>query len=187
LNPSGPPRGAPDAVTLVGLLADPDRRAVMAAVVLGATGLDEVVARTDLDVGRAGKALARLVYGGMVQRGAGGELKLDDDVFAAAARRAHEAAAPAPPPADEREVVLRRWIVDGRLSAIPTKHSVRLVVLDHLAQAFEPGERYSEAAVNLMLGRVHADTAALRRYLVDEGFLERESGVYWRAGGSVDV
>ena len=39
--------------------------------------------------------------------------------------------------------------------------------------------------VNLMLGKWHADTAALRRYLVDEGFLDRESGVYWRVGGTV--
>ena len=27
--------------------------------------------------------------------------------------------------------------------------------------------------------------AALRRYLVDEGFLDREASVYWRSGGSV--
>jgi hypothetical protein len=30
---------------------------------------------------------------------------------------------------------------------------------------------------------VHPDTAALRRYLVDDGFMEREAGEYWRAGG----
>jgi hypothetical protein len=29
----------------------------------------------------------------------------------------------------------------------------------------------------------HPDFAALRRYLVDEGFLTREDGVYWRSGG----
>jgi hypothetical protein len=57
-------------------------------------------------------------------------------------------------------------------------------VLDLLAQEFEPGRRYSEKAVNLALGRWHADTAALRRYLVDEGFLDRAGGEYWRTGGS---
>jgi hypothetical protein len=41
--------------------------------------------------------------------------------------------------------------------------------------------------VNLMLGKFHPDTAALRRYLVDDGFLERERGEYWRAGGRFDV
>ena len=61
----------------------------------------------------------------------------------------------------------------------------RLVILDLLAQEFEPGRRYSEPMVNLMLGKWHADTAALRRYLVDEGFLDREAGEYWRSGGTV--
>jgi hypothetical protein len=26
----------------------------------------------------------------------------------------------------------------------------------------------------------------LRRYLVDEGFLSRDAGIYWRTGGTVD-
>jgi hypothetical protein len=33
----------------------------------------------------------------------------------------------------------------------------------------------------------HPDVAALRRYLVDEGLLTREAGVYWRNGGWVGV
>jgi hypothetical protein len=31
----------------------------------------------------------------------------------------------------------------------------------------------------------HDAYAALRRYLVDDGFLARDGGVYWRAGGTV--
>ena len=74
---------------------------------------------------------------------------------------------------------------DGRLTSIPTVHSKRLVVLDWLSQRFEPGRRYSEQMVNLILGQVHADTAALRRYLVDDDFLSRADGNSWRrTGGS---
>lgn len=76
---------------------------------------------------------------------------------------------------------------DGTLHTIPTKHSKRLVVLDRLAQEFEPGQHYEEAEVNLVLRRIHPDCAALRRYLVENGFLDREAGVYWRSGGTVDV
>jgi hypothetical protein len=39
--------------------------------------------------------------------------------------------------------------------------------------------------VNLILGKRHADTAALRRHLVDHGFLDRADGQYWRSGGTV--
>jgi hypothetical protein len=36
-----------------------------------------------------------------------------------------------------------------------------------------------------MLARRHPDTATLRRYLVDEGLLDRAGGEYWRIGGTV--
>jgi hypothetical protein len=40
-------------------------------------------------------------------------------------------------------------------------------------------------AVNAVLERWYPDPAALRRYLVDEGMLDREAGEYWRSGGTV--
>jgi hypothetical protein len=43
--------------------------------------------------------------------------------------------------------------------------------------------RYAERDVSLALQLWHPDYAALRRYLVDEGFLTRADGVYWRTGG----
>ena len=80
---------------------------------------------------------------------------------------------------------------DGRLHTIPTKHAKLLVVLDHLAQDFEPGVKYPEPRVNEILSAFHPDYAALRRYLVENGFLDRadqdHDWVYWRTGGSVDV
>lgn len=51
-------------------------------------------------------------------------------------------------------------------------------MLDHIAQEFEPGRSYPEPEVNEILERCHDDIAALRRYLVDEGFPTREGGVY---------
>jgi len=78
---------------------------------------------------------------------------------------------------------------DGRITQIPRQHAKRRVLLDLLAQEFEPGLRYSEKDVNESLARFHPDTAALRRYLVDEEFMERDptGSLYWRAGGTVDL
>ncbi|MFT3871224.1 MAG: DUF2087 domain-containing protein [Nocardioides sp.] len=76
---------------------------------------------------------------------------------------------------------------DGSLHTIPRKHTKRLAVLDHVAQSFEPGRTYPEQEVTTILVRFHPDHAALRRYLVDEGFLTREGGVYWRSGGTYSV
>jgi hypothetical protein len=84
--------------------------------------------------------------------------------------------------------VLRNFLTDdGRLRTIPSKQSKLLVVLDRLAQEFEPGRTYREAEVNDILQRFHPDYAALRRYLVENGFMTRENSVYWRSGGTFDV
>ncbi|WP_109507458.1 DUF2087 domain-containing protein [Nocardioides speluncae] len=90
--------------------------------------------------------------------------------------------------AESDQSVLRRFVAeDGQLLSIPSKRTKRLVVLDHVAQAFEPGLTYDEKQVNEALATYHPDFAALRRYLVDEQFLTREAGVYWRSGGTVEV
>jgi hypothetical protein len=83
--------------------------------------------------------------------------------------------------------ILDRFVRDGRLVLMPTRRAKRLVVLDHVAQSFEPGRTYPEHLVNRILRAFHDDYAALRRYLVDEQFLTRDGGVYWRSGGTVAV
>jgi hypothetical protein len=87
----------------------------------------------------------------------------------------------------ENAELVARFIQDGRLVIMPTKRSKLLLVLDHLAQEFELGRTYPEPEVNAVLEGYHSDYAALRRYLVDEGFMTREAGVYWRTGGTVSV
>jgi hypothetical protein len=83
--------------------------------------------------------------------------------------------------------VLRTYLRDGRLRTMPRPGVKRRIVLHYLATQFEPGVRYPEPQVNSVLRAFHDDFAALRRYLVDEGLLSRESGQYWRSGGWVDV
>ena len=81
---------------------------------------------------------------------------------------------------------VRAFIRAGRITAIPAKRTRRRLLLNEVAQAFEPGRRYPEAAVDEILKQVFDDHCALRRYLVDEQFMSRTAaGVYWRAGGTV--
>jgi hypothetical protein len=181
------PAPIPDAAAIAGLLADPDRRAVVAALVLGASTVAEVVAVTGQPTRAAATALARLVDGELVVRGDDGGHVLLGEAF----RRAAIAAAPERPPPDptgdvpeDAARVLRTFLRGGRLVSIPTQQSKLLVVLDRLAQEFEPGHRYPEREVNSILRRFHEDVAALRRHLVDQELLTRESGEYWRSGGT---
>jgi hypothetical protein len=81
---------------------------------------------------------------------------------------------------------LRPFVRDGRIAVMPAKRTLRRMLLDQVAQAFEPGRHYAEAAVDEALKSVFDDHCALRRYLVDEDFLARTAdGVYWRTGGVV--
>jgi hypothetical protein len=185
-----PPLPVPDAEAIVRLLADDNRRRVVAALVLGAATVDDVRTSTGLGVRQVVEALARLGAGDLVVRSEDGSHMLLSGAF----RRAAIAAAPDRPtpdptgdaPEDEARV-LRSYLRAGRLTQIPAQHAKKLMVLDRLSQEFEVGRRYPERQVNETLRRFHPDVAALRRYLVDEGFLARQGGVYWRVGGRVVV
>jgi hypothetical protein len=84
-----------------------------------------------------------------------------------------------------RDPRLQAFLGQGKIETIPARQSRRRLLLDSIAQAFEPGVSYSERRVSLFLAAVHDDYAALRRYLVDEEFLSRAEGQYWRSGGTV--
>jgi hypothetical protein len=177
-----------DAAALAGLLAEENRRMVFAAMVLGARTLAEIEQATALDGRAVGTALARFTEAGLVVRDKADHFVVED-AFRLAARAA-AAATPANSGVEgvegESARVLRAFVRDGRLMSLPAQYSKRLVVLDLLAQQFEPGRRYSEPEVNAILLRWHDDCASLRRYLVDDGFLERDAGQYWRAGGTFE-
>ena len=85
--------------------------------------------------------------------------------------------------------VCQTWVRDRRLLGLPRKRSHRIALLDVVAQDFEPGFTYSAVEVQSLLQRWHRDTAALRRFLVDEGFLARfaDGSQWWRCGGTVDL
>jgi hypothetical protein len=176
---------------LVGLLADGDRLRVFAAVVLGHESVADIREVTGLDARAAGTALSRLTASGVLLEDAHGYHVDEHEIRVTARDRsaAEEVVDEHEGESRERAKVLRSFIKEGRLTSIPASRTKRRVILDVLVQDFEPGKRYSEKQVNLVLGKRFADTASLRRYLVDEGFLEREGGAgrYWRAGGSFDV
>jgi hypothetical protein len=193
MNGAGSSASEPSSEALVGLLAEPARLRVVAALALGATSAEAIKAAAGLDGRRVRAALDRLVRGGLVVPMPGGGLRLAEERFTAAARAASHATRAAKVSVQdlgasgEEAKVLGVFFDDGRLTGIPAPRSKRLILLNFLAGRFEPGKVYPERSVNAILRQFHADVAALRRYLVDEGFLERRQGFYWRAGGTFDV
>ena len=172
-------------------LADPERLRIAGALAAGDAAAAALAESLELPITRVRRHLTRLAAAGVAR------LQPDRRTYRLDAETLRWAAEQVGPPReagialgaanDEEEAVLRAFFRDGRLTEIPTKASKRRIVLERVALAFEPGVRYEEPEVNAIVGAFHVDHASLRRYLVDEGFLAREGGIYWRAGGRVDV
>jgi len=172
-------------------LADPERLSIAGSLARADARASELAEGLDLPLARVRKHLNRLAGAGVVR------LRSDRATFRLDTETLRWAAEQVGPPRDagialaaaneDEEAVLRAFFRDGRLREVPAKGSKRRIVLERIALEFDPGVRYDEKRVNAIVGRFFNDHASLRRYLVDGGFLEREHGEYWRAGGRVDV
>ena len=89
-------------------------------------------------------------------------------------------AGPSTPPRDPSAHLRFAFVRDGRLTALPRKRPLLLAACAFLAERFERDRLYDEAEVNAILAADAPDPATLRRLLVDEGYLGRRSGAYWR-------
>jgi len=167
---------------------DPHRLAVLGLAAGGPLDIEDAAHRLHITVGQVRRAVSRLVEAGLLDS----NLALDCTALRslAATLPDEEPVSPivleGPWSAEERDL-LGRFFVGTRLSEIPAQYQRRRVILERLAQEFEVGLRYSEKEVNSMLQVFHHDYAALRRYMVDEGFLARADGSYWRSGGRVEL
>jgi hypothetical protein len=177
-----------DPLDLLRLLLEPVRLAVVGDLVASPRTSAELAVRHGLPAEEVLRTLAPLVQDGLVAVD-DGAYHLDVAAWREVARRLPRNT-PASPrvafgmTARESEV-LARFFQGDRLSELPAQRHKRLVVLERLALEFEPGVRYREAEVNALLRRFHDDHATLRRALVDEGYLDRAAGEYWRSGGRV--
>lgn len=164
-------------LAVLGLLANADRTT------------DDLVAATGEDRRDVLEWVGALAVEGVVAKGADDRWRLREEGLVAIAEQLPRPAPTAPRvlfgmTSDEQEVLVR-YTAGNRLTEIPARRSHRLVVLERLALEFDPGRHYPEAEVNGILSLWHPDYAQLRRALVDEGFMDRGGGQYWRAGGRI--
>lgn len=196
MNENEQTRPVPDPRQLVALLADTAKLRVFAALALAdpktATSAD-LAQTTGLTAREVLKALAGLETAGLV---AGPEAwRATPATFRASLeefnRKRDERLSRTFHTSEPEKVAVLLSVFDDerRLTKLPElkNHERLMIVLEELAQSFEPGVRYAEAEVNLTLSGFHRDFAALRRYLVDTALLSRGEGSYWRSGGTVDV
>ncbi len=178
-----------DPVELLRLFLDRERLAVAGALSTAHLSISEVVEATGLQRRSVLDALAEFRLAGFVSAN-GDSFTLDLRALRAAAQAVATPEEPMDPIVargmnDEEQLVLSRFFRGTVLREMPTSRTKRRIVLQRLALEFEVGRRYSEREVNDALAVFGDDYVTPRRYLVDEGFLDRESDEYWRCGGAV--
>ncbi len=178
------PENQDELLSFMKSLADASRLKIAGLLGVEPLTANQVAERLGLKPSEATHHMEMLVANGLAHR-EGNAYRLDSQALEKLSRRL---LAQSHPPAPEYEgdeftvKTLRSYLSrEGTLRSIPTQHKKLMVILEHLAKDFKPGVQYPESQVNQMLRKYHDDHAALRRYLVDNGLLKREKGIYWRA------
>jgi hypothetical protein len=163
------------------LLLDEERMQILGMLAQGSRTLNELASELRGDRAAAVRHLKQLCDSALVQIEQEGErevYRFNSQLVRDLKKRLF--ARPVPAAQTEPERILSVFLRGERITHLPERHDKMLVVLGWLAERFTPGTQYAERQVNEILQRHYEDHAILRRYLVDNGFLARDHGVYWR-------
>ena len=85
----------------------------------------------------------------------------------------------------QRDAEYRKKVIDaffeyGKLKSIPSQRKKERIVLEVIADAFEYDRVYTEREVNVIIADFFDDFCTIRRDMVAENLLDRDSGSYWR-------
>ena len=80
-----------------------------------------------------------------------------------------------------RKKVIEAFVEYGRFKSIPAQRKKKRILLELIAEKFEPGRHYTEREVNIIIADFHDDFCTLRRDMISEGILKRDNSEYWLA------
>jgi hypothetical protein len=166
-------------------MATAERLRIIGVLARGRATQSEIAEQLHLPVRDVFNNLAFLVHVGVITE-TDSVYDLDEKAIESFARGQFEGKRPSydadEKPEDVRKVLKNSLNADGSLKQIPSHGNKLLIVLNFIVDAFAYDTNYTEKEINTVLRRFHVDTAALRRYLVDNGLMDRESNGtrYWR-------
>jgi biotin operon repressor len=175
-------------------LGDPNRLRIVGLLSSRPYTVEQLGEALGISVSTVSHHLSRLARTGLVASRTESYYNLyalDTDVLSAMAIMLLAHAKPTRPAAEQelvdfdRKVLAAFTTTDGRIKAFPTQEKKIHVLLRHVLPGFSHGVRYTEKRVNEILKKFSDDTARLRRWLVDFGYMDREGGggKYWRIDG----
>jgi predicted transcriptional regulator len=175
-------------LALLKLLADESRLRMLAHLAEGERSVGELAELVGISEPTASHHLRRLHAIGLVQMTEAGTSRIYRYVPQLLQQAVRELSTPArvaglqgEQPEDAfRADVLRRYLIDGRLTKIPETRKKRRIILEWLVERFERDREYHEREVNAIILPIHPDSATLRRELIAEQLMTRERDSYCR-------
>lgn len=79
-----------------------------------------------------------------------------------------------------RKKVIESFFQYGKLVKIPAQRKKQRIVLEVIAEAFEPNRVYTEREVNWIISDFHEDFCTIRRDLISEKLMARDQTGYWK-------
>lgn len=77
-----------------------------------------------------------------------------------------------------RAKVIKTFFENGRLKQLPVQKKKRTICFEEIISAFEVGKSYTEKEVNGIISNCYEDYCLVRRWAVDEGYMERSGNIY---------
>jgi DNA-binding transcriptional ArsR family regulator len=180
-----------DLVEFFKVLGEPNRLRIVGLLAQRAYTVEQLGAALGVGVSTVSHHLTRLASAGLVTARSESYYNLyslKTESLSDMAKSLLAQAQPARPESEkelsdyDRKVLATFTTSDGRIKTFPMQERKFRVLLRHILPSFSHGVRYTEKRVNEILSKYNDDTARLRRWLVDFGYMAREGGggKYWR-------
>ena len=180
-----------DLVDFFKVLGEPNRLRIVELLAQRAYSVEQLGAALGVGVSTVSHHLTRLAGAGLVSARSESYYNLyslKTDALSDMAKTLLAQAQPVRPESEQelsdydRKVLATFTTADGRIKTFPMQERKFRVLLRHILPSFSHGVRYTEKRVNEILSKYNDDTARLRRWLVDFGYMAREGGggKYWR-------
>ena len=176
----------PEILSFVKAMASVERLRIIGVLTRGRATQSEIAEQLHLPVRDVYDNLAFLTHVGVIHE-TDGVYDLDEKAIEAFSRGQFEGKRPSyeasqEEPEDVRKILKNFLNADGTLKQIPLQGNRLIIILNFIVDAFAFDTNYTEKEVNTILRRFHVDTATLRRYLIDNALMARESDGtrYWR-------
>ncbi len=177
-----------DAIKLFKCLADKSRLQILKSLVIEDMYVERLAERLGITPPTVSFHLKKLTEAGMVTSYKSQYYMMyslcrevfETSILDIVCERSDEAELQAQRDEDYRQKVIDSFFEYGKLKTIPAQRKKKRIILEKIAESFEPDRVYKEQEVNEIISRFHEDYCTIRRDMISEKLMGRDAEGYWK-------